>query len=203
MHSYLSNTTQPHPTADYTIFVAEVASTFNEQLLTADLLARTDDPRQRAYLINDALETFRGTVYRQTQFAEFELLIHQIVESGEGLTPERLSAEYGRLVGEYYGPELVVDEQVSVEWGRIPHFDRAYYVYQYSTGLIASMALAAAVSARQPEARERYLRFLSSGSSRDSLELLGAAGVDLTTEVPYAAAFQTVERYLDELERLL
>lgn len=203
MHSYLSNTTQPHPTADYTIFVAEVASTFNEQLLTADLLAHTDDPKERAYLINDALETFRGTVYRQTMFAEFELLIHQIVESGEGLTPERLTAEYARLVGEYYGPELLVDEQVAVEWSRIPHFYRAYYVYQYATGLIASMALAAAVSGQQPQARERYLRFLSSGSSKDSLELLQAAGVDLTTEVPYAAAFQTVERYLDELERLL
>lgn len=203
MHSHFSSATQPHPTADYTIFVAEVASTFNEQLLTADLLSRTEDRRERAYLINDALETIRGTIFRQTMFAEFELVIHRIVEAGEGLTADRLSQEYARLVAEYYGPELVVDEQIAVEWGRIPHFYRAYYVYQYATGLIAAMALALAVSERQPEARERYLRFLSSGSAQDSLVLLQQAGVDLETEVPYAAAFQTVARYLDQLEELL
>ena len=203
MHSHFSSTGQPHPTADYTIFVAEVASTFNEQLLTADLLARTEDRRERAYLINDTLETIRGTIFRQTMFAEFELAIHRIVETGEGLTADRLSQEYARLVAEYYGPDLVVDEQIAVEWGRIPHFYRAYYVYQYATGLIAAMALALAVSEQQPEARERYLRFLSSGSSNDSLVLLKEAGVDLETEVPYAAAFQTVERYLDQLEELL
>jgi len=203
MHSWFSSNTQPHPTYQYTIFVAEVASTFNEQLLTADLLKKTDDPRQRAYLINDALETIRTTIFRQTMFAEFELLIHQIVESGEGLTPERLTNEYGRLVGEYYGPDLIVDEQVSVEWSRIPHFYRAYYVYQYSTGLIAAMALASAVLAGDTAARDRYLTFLSSGSSKDALDLLIDAGVDLRTAEPYDAAFKTMEGYLDTLEEAL
>ena len=203
MHSWFSSNTQPHPNYQYTIFVAEVASTFNEQLLTANLLQRTNDPRRRAYLINDALETIRTTIFRQTMFAEFELLIHQIVESGEGLTPERLSAEYARLVGEYYGPDLIVDDQVSVEWSRIPHFYRAYYVYQYSTGLIAAMALASAVLSGDTEARDRYLTFLSSGSSKDALDLLIDAGVDLRTAEPFDAAFKTMEEYLDTLEDAL
>ena len=203
MHSWFSSNTQPHPTYQYTIFVAEVASTFNEQLLTANLLQGTDDPRRRAYLINDALESIRTTIFRQTMFAEFELLIHQIVENGEGLTPERLTTEYGRLVGAYYGPDLIVDEQVSIEWSRIPHFYRAYYVYQYSTGLIAAMALASAVLSGDTDARDRYLTFLSSGSSKDALDLLIDAGVDLRTAEPYDAAFKTMEEYLDILEDAL
>ncbi len=203
MHSWFSSSTQPHPTYQYTIFVAEVASTFNEQLLTANLLKGTDDPRQRAYLINDALETIRTTIFRQTMFAEFELLTHQIVENGEGLTPERLTSEYARLVGQYYGPDLIVDDQVSVEWSRIPHFYRAYYVYQYATGLIAAMALASAVLAGDTEARDRYLTFLSSGSSKDALDLLIDAGVDLRTAEPFDAAFKTMEEYLDTLEEAL
>ncbi|HEX3723873.1 MAG TPA: oligoendopeptidase F, partial [Nitrolancea sp.] len=203
MHSYFSSSTQPHPTYAYTIFVAEVASTFNEQLLTADLLKKTDDPRERAYLINDALETIRTTIFRQTMFAEFELLTHQIVESGEGLTPERLTTEYAKLVGEYYGPDLVVDEQVSIEWSRIPHFYRAFYVYQYATGLIAAMALASAVLSGDTDARDRYLAFLSAGSSKDPLDLLVDAGVDLRTSAPYDAALKTMESYLDTLEEAL
>jgi len=203
MHSYFSSHTQPHPTYNYTIFVAEVASTFNEQLVTADLLKKTDDPRERAYLINDALETIRTTIFRQTMFAEFELIIHRIVESGEGMTPERLTTEYARLVGEYYGPDLVVDEQVSIEWSRIPHFYRAYYVFQYATGLIAAMALASAVLSGDVDARDRYLTFLSSGSSKDPLDLLVDAGVDLRTSAPYDAAFKTMESYLDTLEEAL
>ncbi len=203
MHSWFSSNTQPHPTYQYTIFVAEVASTFNEQLLTANLLKQTDDPRERAYLINDALETIRTTIFRQTMFAEFELLTHRIVESGEGLTPERLTTEYARLVGEYYGPDLIVDDQVSVEWSRIPHFYRAYYVYQYATGLIAAMALASAVLSGDTQARDRYLTFISSGSSKDALDLLIDAGVDLRTAEPYDAAFKTMEQYLDTLEEAL
>ncbi len=203
MHSWFSSSTQPHPTYQYTIFVAEVASTFNEQLLTANLLRQSDDPRERAYLINDALETIRTTIFRQTMFAEFELLIHQIIESGEGLTPERLTSEYGRLVGEYYGPDLIVDDQVSVEWSRIPHFYRAYYVYQYATGLIAAMALASKMLSGEVGARDRYLKFLSSGSSKDPLDLLIEAGVDLRTAEPYDAAFSTMEQYLETLEQAL
>ncbi len=203
MHSWFSSTTQPHPTYQYTIFVAEVASTFNEQVLTDRLLKETSDPRERAYLINDALESIRTTIFRQTQFAEFELLIHQIVENGEGLTPERLTSEYARLVGEYYGPDLIVDEQVSVEWSRIPHLYRAYYVYQYATGLIAAMALASSVLSGDTDARDRYLTFLGSGSSKDPLDLLIDAGVDLRTAEPYEAAFKTMEDYLDILEQAL
>jgi oligoendopeptidase F len=203
MHSWFSSGTQPHPTYQYTIFVAEVASTFNEQLLTADLLRKTDDPRERAYLVNEALESIRTTIFRQTMFAEYELLIHRISERGEGLTPERLTQEYARLVADYYGPDLTVDDQVSIEWSRIPHFYRAYYVYQYATGLIAAMALAASVMDGDASARERYLRFLSAGSSKDSLDLLLDAGVDLTSAAPYDAAFGTMEQYLDTLESLV
>lgn len=203
MHSWFSASTQPHPTYQYTIFVAEVASTFNEQLLTASLLHGTDNLRQRAYLINDALETIRTTIFRQTMFAEFELLIHRVIESGEGMTPERLTSEYARLVSEYYGPDLVVDDQVSAEWGRIPHFYRAYYVYQYATGLIAAMALASAVLSGDTGPRDRYLTFLSSGSSKDALDLLIDAGVDLRTGEPYEAAFRTMDEYLGTLEEAL
>lgn len=202
MHSHLSNATQPHPTAGYTIFVAEVASTLNEQLLTHDLLQKTDDPRERAYLINDALETIRTTIFRQTMFAEFEQKTHELVEQGAGMTADRLDEIYSGLVSDYYGPDLVVDQQVSAEWSRVPHFYRAYYVYQYATGLIAAMALAKMVLEGESETRDRYLNFLSSGSSKDPLDLLRDAGVDLTSEEPYQAAFQMMEQYLDEFESL-
>lgn len=203
MHSYFSSAQQPHPTSQYTIFVAEVASTFNERLLTASLLDKTTDRQERAYLVNDALETIRTTIFRQTMFAEFEMITHQIVERGEGLTPERLTSEYARLVGDYYGPELSVDDQVAHEWSRVPHFYRAFYVYQYATGLIAAMALAAAVLSGDGAARDRYVAFLGAGSSKDSLDLLCDAGVDLTTAAPYEAAFKTMEGYLDTLQDAL
>ncbi len=203
MHSHLSNATQPHPTSQYTIFVAEVASTLNEQLLTHDLVQKTTDPRERAYLINDALETIRTTIFRQTMFAEFELQTHELVEEGAGMTADRLDEIYGGLVSAYYGPDLVVDSQVSAEWSRVPHFYRAYYVYQYATGLIAAMALARKVIEGDASARDRYLDFLSSGSSKDPLDLLRDAGVDLTTDEPYQAAFQMMEQYLDEFETLI
>jgi oligoendopeptidase F len=203
MHSHLSSTHQPHPTSQYTIFVAEVASTANERLLTNDLLDKSEDPRERAYLVNDALETIRTTIFRQTMFAEFELRTHELAEGGEGITPELLSNEYGRLVSEYYGPDLVVDEQVSMEWSRVPHFYRPFYVYQYATGLIAAMALSSRLIDGDTDAQKRYLRFLAGGSSKDSLDLLRDAGVDLTTEEPYKAAFATMEEYLDTLEGLI
>jgi oligoendopeptidase F len=203
MHSHLSSTHQPHPTSQYTIFVAEVASTANERLLTNDLLDKSDDPKEQAYLVNDALDTIRTTIFRQTMFAEFELVTHELAEKGEGITPELLSNEYGRLVSEYYGSDLVVDEQLTMEWSRVPHFYRPYYVYQYATGLIAAMALASKLIDGDSDARERYLGFLSGGSTKDSLDLLRDAGVDLTTEEPYQAAFATMEQYLDTLENLI
>jgi oligoendopeptidase F len=203
MHSHLSNTHQPHPTSQYTIFVAEVASTLNEQLLTNDLLDKSSDPRERAYLINEALETIRTTIFRQTMFAEFELRSHELIESGEGATPDRLSEIYSGLVADYYGPDLQIDEQVSAEWSRVPHFYRAYYVYQYATGLIAAMALSKRIIEGDSDARERYLTFLSSGSSKDSLDLLRDAGVDLTSAEPYEDAFATMEQYLDAFEALV
>jgi oligoendopeptidase F len=203
MHSHFSARSQPHPTSQYTIFVAEVASTFNERLLTALLLATTADPRERAALVNDALETFRTTLWRQTHFAEFELLTHQAVERGEGLSPDWMTREYSRLLSDYYGPDLVIDEQVAHEWSRVPHFHRGFYVYQYATGLVAATALARAVLSGDEQARHRYLAFLAAGSSKDPLDLLRDAGVDLTTPEPYLAAFTTVEQDLDTLEAAL
>ncbi len=203
MHSYFSSQAQPHPTAEYTIFVAEVASTFNERLLTHYLLEQTTDPRERAALVNDALETFRITLYRQTLFAEFELLTHQAVERGEGLSADGLCTLYGRLISEYYGPDLELDDEVRHEWSRVPHFYRAFYVYQYATGLVAATALARAVLAGDEVARQRYLAFLAAGSSKDSLELLRDAGVDLMTAEPYHAAFTTMEQDLTTLESAL
>lgn len=203
MHSYFSSRAQPHPTAEYTIFVAEVASTFNERLLTHALLETTTDPRERAALVNDALDTFRIALYRQTLFAEFELLTHQAVERGEGLSADGLCTLYGRLISEYYGPDLELDDEVRHEWSRVPHFYRAFYVYQYATGLVAATALARAVLEGDEVARQRYLAFLAAGSSKDSLELLRDAGVDLTTPEPYQAAFATMEQDLATLESAL
>lgn len=203
MHSHLSSAHQPHPTSQYTIFVAEVASTANERLLTDDLLNKSQDPRERAYLVNDALETIRTTIFRQTMFAEFELRSHELIEGGEGATPDSLSEIYSGLVSDYYGPDLQIDDQVSAEWSRVPHFYRAYYVYQYATGLIAAMALSQRIIDGDVEARDRYLQFLSGGSSKDSLDLLRDAGVDLTSEEPYRAAFKTMEQYLDTFEQLV
>jgi oligoendopeptidase F len=203
MHSYFSSRAQPHPTAEYTIFVAEVASTFNERLLTHALLERATDARERAALVNDALDTFRIALFRQTLFAEFELLTHQAVERGEGLSADGLCELYGRLISEYYGPDLEVDEEVRHEWSRVPHFYRAFYVYQYATGLVAATALARAVLAGDEAAQQRYLAFLAAGSSKDSLDLLRDAGVDLTTPEPYLAAFATMEQDLVTLEEAL
>lgn len=203
MHSYFSSRTQPHPTAEYTIFVAEVASTFNERLLTHYLLETTTDPRERAALVNDALDTFRIALYRQTLFADFELMTHQAVERGEGLSADGLCTLYGRLISEYYGPDLELDDEVRHEWSRVPHFYRAFYVYQYATGLVAATALARAVLEGDEMARQRYLAFLAAGSSKDSLELLRDAGVDLTTAEPYQAAFATMEQDLATLESAL
>jgi oligoendopeptidase F len=202
MHSYYTSATQPFVYAGYTIFVAEVASTVNEILLTDALRKQTDDPKLQMYLINHALEDFRGTLYRQTMFAEFERWSHAQVEAGEALTPESLSNQYAELCRRYYGPDVDVDEFVAIEWARIPHFYRAFYVYQYATGISAAAALARQILDEGEPARQRYLRFLSGGSSQYSLDLLKDAGVDMTTPAPVDQALDLFDGWLTELEGL-
>lgn len=203
MHSYFTWRAQPYPYSSYTLFVAEVASTLNEALLTQHLLQHAEDPALKLYVINHALETFRTTLYRQTLFAEFERDSHARAEAGEALTPELLSAMYKGLNDKYYGPEVDVDSLIEIEWARIPHFYSSFYVYQYATGISASAALASQILSEGAPAVQRYKRFLSSGSSDYSINLLRDAGVDLSTPQPVQAALDTFGRYLDELEALL
>ncbi|HET9110749.1 MAG TPA: oligoendopeptidase F [Ktedonobacterales bacterium] len=203
MHSYFTWRTQPYPYGNYTLFVAEVASTLNEALLTQHLLRTTDDRALKLYVVNHALETFRGTLYRQTMFAEFEREIHAKAEAGEALTPESLCAFYKGINDKYYGAEVAVGDLIEIEWARIPHFYSSFYVYQYATGISASSALASQILTEGEPAVRRYKRFLSSGSSDYSINLLRDAGVDLATPQPIQAALDTFGRYLDELESLL
>jgi oligoendopeptidase F len=203
MHSYFTWHTQPYVYGHYTIFVAEVASTLNEALLTHYLLETTQDRALRLYIINHDLETFRTTLYRQTLFAEFEREIHSRAEAGEALTPELLTTLYKGLNNTYYGPSVTVDELIGTEWARIPHFYYNFYVYQYATGISASAALAARIIAEGQPAVQRYLRFLSSGSSDYSINLLREAGVDMSTPEPVQQALDTFGRYIGEMERLL
>lgn len=202
MHSYFTRRTQPFVYGNYTIFVAEVASTLNEALLVSHLLQTRDDPSLRRQLIGKQLEDIRLTLFRQTMFAEFELDMHQRVEAGEPLTSDSISKRYYDLVGRYHGPGVTLDDDIAVEWARIPHFYYNFYVYQYATGLSAALALSRQILDEGQPAVERYLRFLSSGSSRSSIDLLRAAGVDMTTPQPIQAAMDTFDRLLDELEAL-
>lgn len=203
LHTYFSNRTQPHIYAGYKIFVAEVASTLNEALVMDHLLKTTEDPKLLAYLLNHYLEQFRGTVFRQTMFAEFEKKTHALVEQGEALTAELLSSTYLKLNEDYYGPDVVMDPQIAIEWARIPHFYNAFYVYKYATGFSAATALARKILDKGEPAVERYLRFLSSGSSDYPIELLREAGVDMETPVPVREALQVFTSLLDRLEGLL
>jgi oligoendopeptidase F len=203
MHSYFTWRTQPYPYAHYTLFVAEVASTLNEALLTHYLLQTADDRALKLYVINHALETFRTTLYRQTLFAEFERETHTRAEAGEALTPESLSAVYKGLNDKYYGAEVTVDDLIAIEWARIPHFYSSFYVYQYATGISASSALASQILSEGEPAVRRYKRFIASGASDYSINLLRDAGVDLSTPQPIQAALDMFGRYLDELEALL
>lgn len=202
MHSYFTWQTQPFPYSSYTLFVAEVASTLNEALLIHYLLQNTNDKALRMYIINHALETFRTTLFRQTLFAEFERDAHARAEGGEALTPELLSGMFKTLNDKYYGAAVAVDQQIEVEWARIPHFYSSFYVYQYATGISASAALARQILAEGEPAVQRYLRFLSSGSSDYSIALLRDAGVDLSTPRPVQQALDTFTDYLDQLEAL-
>jgi oligoendopeptidase F len=203
MHSFYTSANQPYTYGRYTLFVAEVASTVNELILTDVLRKQTDDPATQMYLINHALEDFRATLYRQTMFAEFERWAHELVEAGGALTPDALSEQYSALCGRYYGPDVELDEHVAAEWGRIPHFYRAYYVFQYATGISAAASLSKAILTEGEPARQRYLRFLGSGNSNYSLDLLRDAGVDMTTPQPIEDALDVFEALLTELEKLM
>ena len=200
MHSWHSNHHQPPQYADYTLFVAEVASTVNENLLIEQLLQKETQPQVRLYLLNQYLENFKGTVYRQTMFAEFEREAHAMAERGEALSPAALNALYRRLICDYFGPDLVVDDEVQYEWARIPHFYRPFYVYKYATGYSAAVALSEAILNEGAPAVQRYKEFLSMGGSAYPLDELRHAGVDLSTPAPVDAALQKFERILDEAE---
>ena len=202
LHSYLSNKYQNPIDADYVIFVAEVASTCNEALLMEYLLAKTTDKKERAYLINHFLDQFKGTLYRQTMFAEFELIIGQMVAEGKTLTADVLSQEYKKLNELYYGPDMVVDDDIAMEWARIPHFYYNYYVFQYATGYSAAIALSRKILAEGESAVKDYLGFLSGGCSKSPIDLLKGAGVDMTSPEPVDQALQLFGELLDEMEAL-
>ena len=203
MHSYLSHKHQNPIDSDYVIFVAEVASTFNEALLMEYLLNKTTDKKERAFLINHYLDQFKGTIYRQTMFAEFELNIGRMVAEGKSLTADLLCAEYKRLNEMYYGPDMVVDDNIAVEWARIPHFYYNYYVFQYATGYSAAIALSRKVLDGGEKELGDYLGFLSGGCSKTPIDLLKGAGVDMTSPEPVNQALELFGRLLDEMEELM
>ncbi len=202
LHSYLSNKHQNPIDSDYVIFVAEVASTCNEALLMEHLLSRTEDKKERAYLINHFLDQFKGTLYRQTMFAEFELIIGCMIGEGKTLTADVLCEEYRKLNQLYYGPDMVVDDEIAMEWARIPHFYYNYYVFQYATGYSAAIALSRKILAEGEAAVKDYLGFLSGGCSKSPIDLLKGAGVDMTSPEPINQALKLFDKLLDEMEEL-
>ena len=203
LHSWHSTKNQPVCTADYVIFVAEVASTCNEVLLMRYLLSRTGDKKERAYLINHFLDQFKGTIYRQTMFAEFELEMGRMSERGETLTAEALSGKYHALNKLYFGPDMVSDAEIALEWARIPHFFYNYYVFQYATGFSAAVAIANRILAEGAPAVEDYKRFLSGGSSADPIALLRIAGVDMSSPEPVNSALALFGELVEEMEKLV
>lgn len=203
VHSYYTRKFQPYPYGNYSIFVAEVASTCNEALLNDYLLKTIDDEKKKLYLLNHYLETFRGTVFRQTMFAEFEHMIHQMAQNGEALTAKVLTEKYYELNKTYFGDGVVIDEEIGLEWARIPHFYYNYYVYQYATGFSAATALSKQILEEGAPAVERYIEFLKAGSSDYPIEVLKKAGVDMTSPEPIEQACQVFEQKLQELEQLL
>lgn len=202
MHTWHSNHAQPPMYAGYRIFVAEVASTCNEILLMEYLLAHTTDKKERAYLLNHYLDSFKGTVYRQTMFAEYEMVTNRMAEEGQSLTAEALTKVYYDLNCKYYGPDMVSDPEIGVEWARIPHFYYNFYVYQYATSFSAAVAIARSILTEGAPAVERYKKFLSGGSSLPPVELLKIAGVDLTTAQPIQDALEVFGQVIEELEEL-
>lgn len=204
IHSYYSDKTQPITYAGYKIFVAEVASTCNEALLMAHLIKNSKDKKEKAYLINYHLEQFRGTLYRQTMFAEFEMLTHQMAEEGKALTADTLCALYYDLNKKYYGEHVVIDEDIAMEWARIPHFYRSFYVYQYATGYSAAIALSKRILEQGESAVDDYIHnFLCGGSSKDPIDLLKGAGVDMSTKEPVEQALQVFSDLVNQLEGLI
>jgi len=206
MQSYFSNKTQPYPLASYPIFVAEVASTFNEALLIDHMLTTMDDSDVKLSLLGNYLENIKGTVFRQTQFAEFELRIHEMAEAGQPLTGDALDRVYAEITRKYYGHDqgvAVVDDYIAHEWAYVPHFYRNFYVFQYATSFTASAALSEKVASGDPDALRRYLQFLSAGGSKYPIDLLKDAGVDMTTDEPLELTMDRMNRVMDEMERLL
>ena len=206
MQSYFSNKTQPFPTADYPIFVAEVASTFNESLLIDHMLKTIKDDDARLSLLGMYLENAKGTVFRQTQFAEFEMRMHEMAAKGQPITGDAMAKLYLDITRKYYGHDQkvsIVDDYIAHEWSYIPHFYRDFYVFQYATSFTASEALAQKVKSGDPQAVKRYLAFLSAGGSKYPIELLKDAGVDMTTDEPLQLTLKEMNRVMDEMEAIL
>ncbi|OCA89961.1 oligoendopeptidase F [Pradoshia sp. D12] len=203
VHSFYTRKNQPYPYGNYSIFVAEVASTTNEALLNDYLLKTIDDESKKIYLLNHYLEGFRGTVFRQTMFAEYEHIIHKMAQDGEALTAESLTQKYYELNKKYFGDDIVIDEEIGLEWSRIPHFYYNYYVYQYATGFSAAAALSKQILEEGQPAVTRYIEFLKAGSSDFPIEVLKKAGVDMTSPNPVEEACKVFEDKLNELEALL
>ncbi len=203
VHSYFTRSSQPYVYGDYSIFLAEIASTTNENILTEYLLETEKDPRVRAYVLNHYLDGFKGTVFRQTQFAEFEHFMHTEDEKGVPLTSEYLSDSYGKLNAKYYGPAVEEDPEIKFEWSRIPHFYYNYYVFQYSTGFSAASALAKRILSQEPDALENYLAYLKAGNSDYPVDVMKKAGVDMTQAAYIEDAMSMFEQRLNELEELI
>jgi oligoendopeptidase F len=205
-HSLLANRAQPYPTSQYSIFVAEIASTLNETLLLDHMLKAAANDEERLYYLGFALENLRGTFFRQAMFAEFELAIHERVEKGESLSGEQLSKLYGDLLRRHHGDSegvLKIDDLVTIEWAYIPHFYNAYYVYQYATSLAASQAFAERIQKGEPGSLETYLNMLKAGGSDHPCDIVKRAGVDLATPAPYRAIVARMNSIMDEMEGLL
>ncbi|MDR7857290.1 oligoendopeptidase F [Tissierella sp.] len=203
IHSYFTRKTQPYVYGDYSIFVAEVASTANESLLIDYMLKNVKDKNEKLYLLNHYLESFRTTVFRQTMFAEFEMIINEYLEAGGALTADYLCETYKKINELYYGPNIVVDEEISMEWARIPHFYYNYYVFQYATGFSAAVALSEKILEEGKPAVDRYINFLKSGSSDYPINVLKTAGVDMTTEEPVNNAMKLFSKLVDEMDKLI
>ncbi len=203
MHTWFAQESQLFQDHEYPIFLAEVASTFNEELLTHHLLEQTSDPKMRAYIINRQIDDLRGTLFRQTMFAEFEKIIHSIEESGDALTLDLFKSEYHKLLETYFAENFMLDAELDLECLRIPHFYHAFYVYKYATGISAAVALSERVLSGEHGSVEAYLNFLRSGGSKFPLEALKIAGVDMATPAPIESALRLFERRLEELEALL
>jgi oligoendopeptidase F len=203
MHSLLSHKYQPYQYGNYPIFLAEVASTFNEDLLMRHLLEKTTNAQEKIFLINQKIEDIRATLFRQTMFAEFELMIHTAAEKNIPLTPAMLNEEYTNLNKKYFGEQMTVDPAIAIEWGRIPHFYYNFYVYQYATGISAALALSERVMNGGTKERDDYLSFLKGGSSKYPIDLLRQAGVDMRSPEPVKAAIGKFGALVNELEKLV